>query len=125
MKKTKNNNKLIENIDTSKIYEPMDAIKILKENSYTKFEEVLEVALIENIQREDLNSIEEAEAFAVLQIQFKLNEMPRSSSRVRYRNRCELTGRPRGVYKKFGLSRIKIRELSLEGKLPGVIKSSW
>ena len=60
-----------------------------------------------------------------LQIQFKLNEMPRSSSRVRYRNRCELTGRPRGVYKKFGLSRIKIRELSLEGKLPGVIKSSW
>ena len=60
-----------------------------------------------------------------LQIQFKLNEMPRSSSRVRYRNRCELTGRPRVVYKKFGLSRIKIRELSLEGKLPGVIKSSW
>ena len=45
MKKTKNNNKLIENIDTSKIYEPMDAIKILKENSYTKFEEVLEVAI--------------------------------------------------------------------------------
>jgi len=60
-----------------------------------------------------------------LQIQFKLNELPRSSSRVRHRNRCELTGRPRGVYRKFGLSRIKIRELSLDGKLPGVIKSSW
>ena len=45
MKKTKNNNKLIKNIDTSKIYEPIDAIKILKENSYTKFEEVLEVAI--------------------------------------------------------------------------------
>ena len=60
-----------------------------------------------------------------LQIQFKLNEMPRSSSRVRYRNRCELTGRPRGVYKKFGLSRIKIRELSMSGDLPGVVKSSW
>ena len=57
--------------------------------------------------------------------QLKLNELPRSSSRVRYRNRCKLTGRPRGVYKKFGLSRIKIRELSLDGKLPGVIKSSW
>ena len=58
-------------------------------------------------------------------IQFKLNDLPRSSSRVRYRNRCKLTGRSRGVYRKFGLSRIKIRELSLEGKLPGVIKSSW
>ena len=60
-----------------------------------------------------------------LKIQFKLDELPRSSSRVRHRNRCELTGRPRGVYRKFGLSRIKIRELSLDGKLPGVIKSSW
>ena len=58
-------------------------------------------------------------------IQLKLNDLPRSSSRVRYRNRCELTGRSRGVYRKFGLSRIKIRELSLDGKLPGVIKSSW
>ena len=60
-----------------------------------------------------------------LQIQFKLDDLPRSSSRVRHRNRCELTGRSRGVYRKFGLSRIKIRELSLDGKLPGVIKSSW
>ena len=58
-------------------------------------------------------------------IQAKLNELPKSSSRVRYRNRCKLTGRSRGVYRKFGLSRIKVRELSLEGKLPGVIKSSW
>ena len=58
-------------------------------------------------------------------IQLKLNDLPKSSSRVRYRNRCKLTGRARGVYRKFGLSRIKIRELSLEGKLPGVIKSSW
>ena len=58
-------------------------------------------------------------------IQLKLNDLPKSSSRVRYRNRCRLTGRARGVYRKFGLSRIKIRELSLEGKLPGVIKSSW
>ena len=58
-------------------------------------------------------------------LQLKLNYLPRSSSRVRHRNRCQLTGRSRGVYRKFGLSRIKIRELSLEGKLPGVIKSSW
>tara|TARA_Y100000590_G_scaffold457533_1_gene610365 strand:+ start:1804 stop:2109 length:306 start_codon:yes stop_codon:yes gene_type:complete len=58
-------------------------------------------------------------------IQLKINDLPRSSSRVRFRNRCKLTGRARGVYRKFGLSRIKIRELSLAGKLPGVVKSSW
>ena len=58
-------------------------------------------------------------------IQLKINDLPRSSSRVRFRNRCKLTGRARGVYRKFGLSRIKIREISLAGKLPGVVKSSW
>tara|TARA_B100001559_G_C16448788_1_gene598165 strand:- start:251 stop:556 length:306 start_codon:yes stop_codon:yes gene_type:complete len=57
--------------------------------------------------------------------QNKLNEMPRNSSSIRHRNRCELTGRSRGVYRKFGLSRIKIRELSMTGDLPGVVKSSW
>ena len=44
---------------------------------------------------------------------------------VRVRNRCEITGRARGVYRKFGLSRIKVRELSMSGALPGVIKASW
>ena len=58
-------------------------------------------------------------------IQSKLNDLPRDSSKIRVRNRCELTGRTRGVYRKFGLSRIKIRELSMAGLLPGVIKSSW
>ena len=58
-------------------------------------------------------------------IQSKLNELPRDSSKIRVRNRCELTGRTRGVYRKFGLSRIKIRELSMTGALPGVVKSSW
>ena len=58
-------------------------------------------------------------------LQNKLNELPKNSSSIRYRNRCELTGRPRGVYRKFGLSRIKIRELSMSGDLPGVVKSSW
>ncbi len=57
--------------------------------------------------------------------QNKLNELPRNSSYIRHRNRCELTGRSRGVYRKFGLSRIKIRELSMTGDLPGVVKSSW
>ena len=58
-------------------------------------------------------------------IQSKLNDMPRDSSRVRIRNRCKLTGRTRSVYRKFGLSRIKLRELSMNGALPGVVKSSW
>ena len=58
-------------------------------------------------------------------LQNKLNDLPRNSSYIRYRNRCKLTGRPRGNYRKFGLSRIKIRELSMTGDLPGVIKSSW
>ena len=60
-----------------------------------------------------------------LNLQKKLNDLPRNSSSIRIRNRCELTGRTRGVYRKFGLSRIKIRELSLDGKLPGIVKSSW
>ena len=60
-----------------------------------------------------------------LEIQNKLNDLPRNSSSIRYRNRCKLTGRTRGVYRKFGLSRIKIRELSMSGDLPGVVKSSW
>ena len=60
-----------------------------------------------------------------ISFQNKLNDLPRNSSSIRYRNRCELTGRSRGVYRKFGLSRIKIRELSMTGDLPGVVKSSW
>ncbi len=58
-------------------------------------------------------------------MQSKLNELPRDSYKIRVRNRCKLTGRTRGVYRKFGLSRIKIRELSMSGALPGVVKSSW
>ena len=57
--------------------------------------------------------------------QNKLNDLPRNASSIRHRNRCELTGRPRGNYRKFGLSRIKLRELSMTGDLPGVVKSSW
>ena len=60
-----------------------------------------------------------------LKLQNKLNDLPRNSANIRYRNRCKLTGRTRGVYRKFGLSRIKIRELSMSGDLPGMVKSSW
>ena len=54
-----------------------------------------------------------------------LAKMPRNGARVRIRNRCNLTGRPRGYYRKFGLSRIALRDLASEGRVPGVVKSSW
>ena len=57
--------------------------------------------------------------------QMKLSKLPRNGAKIRYRNRCELTGRPRGVYRKFRLSRIKLRELGGFGKIPGLTKSSW
>lgn len=55
----------------------------------------------------------------------KLAELPRNSSATRIRNRCELTGRPRGYYRKFKLSRIALRELASAGQIPGMVKSSW
>ena len=55
----------------------------------------------------------------------KFQKLPRDASPVRLRNRCALTGRPRGVYRKFGLGRNKLRDLALKGEVPGVIKASW
>ncbi len=55
----------------------------------------------------------------------KLAELPRNSSTVRIRNRCEVTGRPRGFYRKLKMSRISLRELASQGLIPGMIKSSW
>ncbi len=57
--------------------------------------------------------------------QLKLNEMPRNGSKTRVRNRCEVTGRPRGYYRKLKMSRIALRELGSIGKIPGMVKSSW
>lgn len=57
--------------------------------------------------------------------QKKLQKLPRNSSKVRIRNRCSMSGRPRAYIGKFGVSRIQFRELALAGKIPGVIKSSW
>lgn len=57
--------------------------------------------------------------------QIKLAALPRNSAKNRHRNRCELTGRPRGNYRKFKLCRIKLRELGSFGQIPGLIKSSW
>ena len=56
---------------------------------------------------------------------FKLQTLPRNSSPVRLRNRCQLTGRPRGVFRKFGLGRGKLRDFVMRGEVPGVTKASW
>ena len=55
----------------------------------------------------------------------KLQRLPRDASPVRVRNRCALTGRPRGTFRKFGLARNKLREIAMRGEIPGVIKASW
>ena len=57
--------------------------------------------------------------------QQKLSKLPRNSSRTRIMNRCQITGRPHGVYRKLKISRIALRKLGLEGKIPGMVKSSW
>lgn len=55
----------------------------------------------------------------------ELQKLPKNSSPVRLRNRCQLTGRPRGYYRKFGISRLVLREMASKGEIPGVKKSSW
>ena len=62
------------------------------------------------------------ERFAAQQ---KLAKLPRNSSKTRIKNRCEITGRPHGVYRKLKISRIALRQLGLQGKIPGLVKSSW
>jgi len=57
--------------------------------------------------------------------QLQLQKLPRDSSASRVRNRCNLTGRPHGYYRKFGLSRYKLREATMRGDVPGVVKASW
>ena len=79
-------------------------------------------------KREDLKKIIKnkklplEERFAA---QLKLAKLPRNSAKVRIRNRCEITGRPHGVYRKLKISRIALRDLASKGKIPGMTKSSW
>ena len=75
--------------------------------------------LLEQINNTDL-SFNERQKFRL-----KLEKLPKNSNRIRVRNRCNVTGRPRGVYRKFGLSRITFRELASKGMIPGVSKASW
>jgi small subunit ribosomal protein S14 len=67
-------------------------------------------------------SLSDEERFAARQ---KFQALPRNASPVRLRNRCALTGRPRGTFRKFGLGRIKVREFAMRGEIPGVVKASW
>ena len=69
----------------------------------------------------DVNSSDEERAVA----QEKLNKLPRDGSPTRLRNRCAITGRPHGVYRKFGLGRNKLREAAMNGEIPGLTKASW
>ncbi|OIQ88417.1 30S ribosomal protein S14 [mine drainage metagenome] len=79
-------------------------------------------------KREELNAViknSQASPEDRRAAQLKLQSLPRNSSPVRLRNRCALTGRPRGVFRKFGLARSKLRELMMRGEVPGVTKASW
>ncbi len=91
----------------------------LKRKNLTALKRVKRTKLIETTKDTSL-SFEER-----LVAQIKLSEMPRDASKSRVRNRCSLTGRPRGNFRKFGLSRIALRELASWGQVPGLVKSSW
>jgi small subunit ribosomal protein S14 len=77
-------------------------------------------AALKEIIRDLTNSVEERAT-----AQLKLNAMPRDASPTRMRNRCSITGRPHGVYRKFGLGRNKLREAAMKGEIPGLTKASW
>ena len=79
-------------------------------------------------KREDLKKIIKNKKLPLVDrfaAQLKLAKIPRNSSKTRIRNRCEITGRPHGVYRKLKISRIALRDLASKGKIPGMTKSSW
>ena len=79
-------------------------------------------------KREALKAIANDESLPLeerFEARLKLAEMPRNGSPVRYRNRCDVTGRPRAFYRKLKMSRISLRELGSAGQIPGLVKSSW
>ena len=90
-----------------------------KRRSVVKKYKAKRLALNEIINNVNASREDRAEA------RTKLQNLPRNSSPVRLRNRCALTGRPRGVYSKFGIARGKLRELMLAGEVPGITKASW
>ena len=91
----------------------------LKRQKMVEKYKVKRLALNEIIKNANATIEEKAEA------RLKLQSLPKNSSPVRLRNRCALTGRPRGVYSKFGIARSKLRDLMLSGEVPGITKASW
>jgi small subunit ribosomal protein S14 len=88
----------------------------------------VKISTLHKAKRDKLKSIIKDSSLSFserLNAQTKLSEMVRDGSKIRVRNRCALTGRPRGNLRKFGLSRIAIRELASWGQIPGLLKSSW
>lgn len=89
-----------------------------RKKSAVKYKEK-RAALVKIVKDQKASYQEKQDAMLALQ------ELPRDSSQVRQRNRCAITGRPRGVYRKFGLCRNKLRELAMRGEIPGLVKASW
>ena len=98
---------------TSAIEKNLKRIRLVKK--YAKKRKMLKEIIMNK-------KLELSERFAA---QLKLNKLPKNSSKIRVRNRCEITGRPHGVYRKLKISRIALRQLGLQGKIPGLVKSSW
>ena len=98
---------------TSAIQKNLKRIKLVKKYANKR------AALKKIIKNKKL---ELSERFAA---QLKLNKLPKNSAKIRIRNRCEITGRPHGFYRKLKMSRIALRELASMGKIPGMTKSSW
>ena len=81
-----------------------------------------------SVRRAELKKIINNPSSSVEQVDeavMKLQKLPRNSSPIRVRNRCAMTGRPRAVYRNFGIARTAFRDLALQGQIPGVVKSSW
>ena len=98
---------------TSAIQKNLRRIKLVKRYAKKR------AALKKIIKNKKLELSERFEA------QLKLNKLPKNSAKIRIRNRCEITGRPHGVYRKLRISRIALREMASSGKIPGLVKSSW
>ncbi len=99
-----------------------------KRSTIIKNDKRKKMSLLQKDKRKQLKTLAFDENLSFeerLQAQQKLSQMPRNGSLVRFRNRCSLTGRPRGNLRKFGLSRNKLRELASWGQIPGLVKSSW
>ncbi len=99
-----------------------------KKSSVAKNERRKALVLKYAAKRASLKAIAEDESLPMeerFKARLKLAELPRNSAPNRVRNRCAVTGRPRGYYRKFNMSRISLRDLASDGQIPGVVKSSW